>query len=131
MTKIKKIAAGIMAALAMVITMLTASAENVAENWIAVYQQGAPATVNKIYVYEVPAFGRGYKVDCTFLIGQYDSFVNVTAPANITFRFTNTGTYKDVIPYIPIYGNTVTFKFNALNSTTNCNAGGRILYYNM
>lgn len=131
MTKITKIAAGIMAALAMITTMLTASAENIAENWIAVYQQGAPATVNKIYVYEVPAFGRGYKVDCTFLIGQYDSLVNVTAPANITFRFTNTGTYKDVIPYIPIYGNTVTFKFNALNSTTNCNAGGRILYYNM
>lgn len=129
MNKLSKIAVGLVAAMAMASAAISASAANsVAENWIAVYQQGAPTSVNKTYVYdEVPAFGNGYFVKCTSFRGGYDSLINVVAPGNITFRFTNTGTYKDVIEYETSYGKYVTFTFCA-SSTNNCVANGTILY---
>ena len=116
-------------ATAMSATMaLSASAENVAENWIAVYQVGAPTSVNKTYVYDdVPAFGDGYIVDCTSFKGGYNSLVNGTAPGNVTFRFTTTGTQPNIFKYKASYGDYVSFKFS-VNSSTNCTAGGRILY---
>ena len=125
----KKIVAAGATAVTMISTTLSASAENVAKNWMALFYTSAPASVNKVYIYEdVPAYGHGYIVDCTHFEGGYDALVDVTTPGNATFRFTNTGTYRSIIPYSTDYGKLVTFKFSALRSTTNCNASGRILY---
>lgn len=132
MIKFKQITAVIMAVATMATTTISASAENVAKEWMAVYQSGAPSSVNKIYVYDdVPAYGKGYKVDCTYFLRGYDSLVIVTPPTGPTFRFTGTGEYERVIPYIPSVSGCVTFQFSALESTTNCVANGRILYNNM
>ncbi len=129
MNKLSKIAVGLVAAATMASAAISVSAANsVAENWTAVYQQGASTSVNKTYVYDgVPAFGNGYIVRCTSFSGGYDSLVNVVAPGNVTFRFTSTGTYKDVIKYKSSYGEYVTFTF-CVSSTDDCVANGTILY---
>lgn len=127
MVKFKSMIAGIMAFATLAATTLSVSAETVEKNWKAVYQIGAPSSVNKTYEYDVVVYGEGYKVDCTYFSGGYDSLVIVTTPANSTFRFTNTGTYAKVIPYKYSSTGYVTFKFSALESTTNCVANGRIL----
>ena len=102
MIKFKQITAAIMAVATIATTTISASAENVAKEWKAVYQSGAPSSVNKIYVYDdIPVYGNGYKVDCTYFLRVYDSLVIVTPPTGSTFRFTGTGTYERVIPYKP------------------------------
>ena len=102
----------------------------VAENWTAAYHAGTPSSESKTYIYDdIPAFGDGYIVDCTFLCGS-ESSVDVTAPGNVSFSFTSAGTYKNVIEYKPSYGSSVSFKFSVSNSTNNNSgeADGRILY---
>lgn len=129
MKAIKKIVAAAVAAVSMGAICVTASADSKTEwDWKAVYQSGAPSSVNKVYECgNIPAFDEGYKVKCTYFSGGNESLVTVTPPGNSTFRFTSTGTHKDVIPWKISYGERVTFYFSALESRTNTVANGEVL----
>ena len=92
-------------------------------SWMAVYQHGAPTSVNKTYYLTVEGRTRGYKVDCTYFYGGNGSVVTVTTPSGSSFKFTKTGTYDGII-----FGSTipVKFAFSAVGSSANTSAGGTI-----
>lgn len=126
---IRRTLAAFLAAATLIITTVSASADSTPSwDWKAVYQSGAPSSVNKVYERGgIPAFKNGYKVKCTYFSGGNESLVTVTTPGKSTFRFTSTGTHKNVIPWYLSYGEEVTFYFSALESGTNTAANGDVL----
>lgn len=127
MKSVKKFVAAVVAAASIGAISVTASAAEevnpLPAKWMAVYQSGAPTSVNKTYYITVEGRTRGYKVDCTYFYGGNGSVVTVTKPNGSTFNFTTTGTYNYTISGSTI---PVTFAFSASGSSANVSAGGTI-----
>ena len=127
MKGVKKIVAAVIAAASIGAIGVTASAAETVEplpaKWMAVYQHGAPSSVNKTYYVTVEGRTRGYKVDCTYFYGGNGSVITVTTQSGYSFKFTKTGTYDGKISGSTI---PITIATSAIGSSANTNGGGTI-----
>lgn len=122
---VKKIVAALVAAASIGAIGVTASASEevlpLPADWMAVYQHGAPSSVNKTYHYLVEGRTRGYNVDCTYFNGGNGSTVDVTLESGFLFRFTRIGSYDGVVS-----GSKVPVLFGFYASGANVTANGKI-----
>lgn len=124
MKGVKKLVAAAVAAVSIGAIGVTASAaETLPADWMAVYQHGAPTSVNKQYVCTVPYRNKGYTLSCTYFNGGDGSFVKITTPHGDSFYIY--GEASEIGTFTSITGSN-TFVFSALGSPTNISAGGKI-----
>ena len=129
MKAIKKIVTAAVAAVSIGAIGVTASADTIYTtapvSWQAVYQNGAPSSVNKEYKYTIRGMNRRkYTVNCDDFNGGNGSVVTVTKPDGFTFKFTYKGS-EDGISSIGSGGLDI-FLFSALGSSANTAANGDI-----
>lgn len=89
MKAIKKIVAAAVAAVSIGAIGVTASAETVTSlpvSWTALYQHGAPTSINKKFSVTVGYSDTGYKAECTYFSGGEGSVVTLITSNGYSFE---------------------------------------------